>query len=173
MENTKNTGNISGSGDSNAAAFMADLLQKLGGPEEAMKAFAMFTTMMEQTAQAASTSAAPPPPKISGASPPQPEAVHTVAETTAADIRGEETDLAAGLELLAVSEPRKETLGTSVSVDLSVVLPVSITEGETHVAEKFEEGETPGVCVSVSEGDEALISEEAVEGETLEVFWGQ
>ncbi|XP_042019066.1 cyclin-dependent kinase inhibitor 1C-like [Salvia splendens] len=171
MDNTTNTGSTSRSGDSNAAPFMADLLQKLGGPKEAMKAFAMFAATMGKTTPAVSTSAAPPPPKISEASPPQPEAVHAVAEpatavaeTTTAEIRVEEADLAAGLELLAGSDPRLD----------------SFVERETPVTEKFGEGEIPGVCESVSEertleqteGDEALISEKAVEGETLEVFGG-
>ncbi|XP_042061044.1 uncharacterized protein LOC121805306 isoform X1 [Salvia splendens] len=192
MYNKQGTGNTSGTADSSAAVFMADILQKFGGPEKAMEAFAMFAAVMGKSVPAVSTSAVPPP-DLSGVSTSQPEAVAepvpdipeavtepdtTVPETTAAETHEEEADLAAGLELLAVSEPRldsateEETPGVSEGVG-PIIAAVDFVEGETPgVLEEFVEGETPVVGNDDPEGDEALNSERNLAGETPEVVGG-
>ncbi|XP_042038267.1 uncharacterized protein LOC121784156 [Salvia splendens] len=123
------------------------------------------------------------------------EATTTSPEPTTAGNREDNSDLVTGLELLAMCEPRVDSATegeTPVSVSVSegvkpvlaseecverdvlepsgevkdFVADVSISEGETPVLEKAVGGEAP--IVGEDGGDEALISEQNVEGDTPE-----
>ncbi|XP_042027167.1 uncharacterized protein LOC121774342 [Salvia splendens] len=181
MENAPNAENPTTSADSSAATFMVDLMQKFGGPVEAMKAFVMFTTMMEKTTPTASTTTAPPPPQISEDSTAQPAVVHAVAEPSASAPtedaaigaeQGQEADLTAGVEQIAAGDRRV----ARVVEGKTPVISASGCEGETHVGiegvtegEPFVgvlEGETPVISASVLEGETPVIVEGLIERET-------
>ncbi|XP_042029928.1 uncharacterized protein LOC121776832 [Salvia splendens] len=150
-----------------------------------MEAFAMFAAVMGKSVPTAPTSSAPPPETVQETTA-EPEAVAepttAVSEPTTAETREDEADLAAGLELLAVSAPRlgSATEGETPVLDDRVVgvsekeTPVtdSRVEGETPVLEEFVEGKTPVDGDKIPEGNEALDAERNVEGETPEVVGG-
>ncbi|XP_042059564.1 uncharacterized protein LOC121804085 [Salvia splendens] len=146
-----------------------------------METFAMFAAVMGKFVPTASTSSAPPLETVQETTA-EPEAVAepttAVSEPTAAETREDEADLAAGLELLAVSAPRlgSATEGETPVLEDRVVgvseeeTPVtdSRVERETLVLEEFVEGETPVDGDKIPEGNEALDAERNVEGETPE-----
>ncbi|XP_042027244.1 nucleolar and coiled-body phosphoprotein 1-like [Salvia splendens] len=180
MESTSKAGNPTTSADFDAAAFMSDLVQKFRSAEEAMKAFTLFTTMMEipnPTALATTTTTAPPPSTIPVDSTAQPSILHTEAEPTISapekdaavgEEKEDEADLAAGFEQMVVGDQRLarvvegETPGFSTNVGCE-----GIAEGETP--EKFVGSEALGVDLLVAEGETPVY----IEGETLGLSEGE
>ncbi|XP_042041261.1 nucleolar and coiled-body phosphoprotein 1-like [Salvia splendens] len=168
MENTPETGHPITTASSDAAAFMADLTKRFCSAEEAMKAFALFTIIMEQAKPSTTTTTPPPPPTIPEESTAKPTILHAPAKPTTSapekdaavgEDEGVEADLAEDLVQMAVGDQRKTLVlegGTPVSAD-------GVREGKTLFCDDVAEGETPEKLV----GGEARVSDQLVaEGET-------
>ncbi|XP_042032287.1 retinitis pigmentosa 1-like 1 protein [Salvia splendens] len=181
MANAANTGNSSTSADSGAASFMADLMEKFGGPEEAMKAFAMFTAMMGQTRTPAATTSVPPPVLLEVSATPG-DIIPAITESTTAAVEQDalndegargEADLTAGLEQLTVDDQRL----ASVFEGETPVISVGVSAGETPAGVEVDEGEASGISdatvgtgetpnLSVTGTKEGATPSVDVEGET-------